>query len=59
MFGNLIITTVRENKISFRNYGRIVGMLLRGVVFFFKDAPALLKQDSLLDLNQDQKAKLE
>ena len=59
IFGNLVKAAVRENKISFRNYGRVVGMLLRGAVFFFKDAPALLKQDGLLDLNKDQEAKLE
>ena len=34
-------------------------MLLRGVVFFLKDAPAQLKQDGMLDLSKEKKSKLE
>jgi len=59
VFGELVKAAPGRTKFSCRNYGRIVGMLLRGVVFFLKEAPAQLKQDGLLNLSPEQKAKLE
>jgi len=58
-FGSLVKASPRRTKFSCRNYGRIVGMLLRGVVFLLKEAPAQLKRDGLLDLSPEQKTKLE
>lgn len=45
VFASLVKAAPREKEFSARNFGRIVGMLLRGDVFFVKEAPAKLKQD--------------
>jgi hypothetical protein len=59
IFKNLVETAPRENQFIARHYGQLVGMLLRGVVFYFKEVPALLKKDGLLDLTEEQETKLE
>ena len=51
-FKSLVETAPRDNKFVARDYGRIIGILLRGVVFYFKEVPALLKKDGLLDLTE-------
>jgi hypothetical protein len=59
IFKRLAEMAPRDNQFVARHYGQIIGLLLRGVVFYFKEAPALLKKDGLLDLSEEQEKKLE
>jgi hypothetical protein len=59
IFRGLVDVAPKGKEFNARNYGRIVGMLLRGASFWFKDAPAQLKQEGLLDLSPEQEQKLE
>jgi hypothetical protein len=58
IFKGMIESDPRENKFVARDYGRIVGFILRGVVFYVKEVPALLKDDGLLDLTDERAEKL-
>ena len=49
----------RDNVINARNYGCIIGILLRAVVFYVKEVPALLEKDGLLNLTPERESKLE
>lgn len=59
IFKRMIESAPRDNKFVARDYGRIIGFLLRGVVFYVKEVPALLKKDGLLDLTKERAEKLE
>jgi hypothetical protein len=48
-----------QGKFEARNYGRMVGVLLRGVTYFVKEVPAELKREGLLDLSPEKKQKLQ
>jgi len=48
-----------QGKFEARNCGRMVGVLLRGVIYFAKEVPAELKRDGLLDLSPEKEQKLE
>jgi hypothetical protein len=59
IFRGLVDVAPKDRKFDARHYGRMVGLLLRGASFWFKDAPAQLKQEGLLDLSPEQEQKLE
>lgn len=59
VFKRLIETAPRDNKFVARDYGRMTGMMLRGAVFYLKEAPAMLKKEGLLDLPKEKDEKLE
>jgi hypothetical protein len=53
------VAAAPQEKLDARNYGRIVGTLLRGIIFFCKDVPAGLKREGLLDLDSEKNKKIE
>lgn len=59
IFRNLVEAVPAKDSFDARKYGRIVGMLLRGASFWFKEAPAQLKSDGLSNLTTKQEEKLE
>jgi hypothetical protein len=59
IFRGLVDMAPKEKKFDARNYGRMVGLLLRGASFWFKDAPAQLKKEGLLNLSPEQEQKLD
>jgi hypothetical protein len=46
-------------KFDARNFGRIVGVLLRGFIHFTKEVPAQLKREGLLNLDPENEKKVE
>jgi len=59
IFKRLIESAPRDNKFAARDHGRIIGSILRGVVFYLKEVPALLEKDGLLDLTEARAEKIE
>jgi hypothetical protein len=43
-----------QGKFDARNAGRILGVILRGAAHFYKEVPAQLKREGLLDLSPEQ-----
>ena len=54
-----IVGLAPQGKFDARSYGRLVGVLMRGIVHFGKEVPAQLKRDGLLDLDPEKEKKLE
>jgi hypothetical protein len=48
-----------RGKFDARNYGRMVGIVLRGIIYFCKEVPRGLKKDGLLDLDAGQEKRVE
>ncbi len=59
VFKRLVESVPRDNKLVARDYGRTIGILLRGAVFYLKEVPALLKKEGFLDLTKEQDEKAE
>lgn len=59
IFRKLVEAAPAKDKFDARGYGRIVGMLLRGASFWFKDVPAQLQAEGLLNLTPKQEEKIE
>ena len=59
IFKGLVTAAPRDQVVKAHNYGYLIGILLRGVVFWVKEAPEKLKQDGLMDLTPEQDKKLE
>jgi hypothetical protein len=54
-----IVGLAPHGKFDARSYGRLVGVLIRGIVHFGKEVPAQLKREGLLDLETEKEGKLE
>jgi hypothetical protein len=48
-----------QGKFDARNFGRMVGVILRGIIHFSKEVPAQLKREGLLDLSPEKEKKVE
>ncbi len=59
IFSKLVVAAPQAEPFDLRNYGRIIGVLLRASVFVFKDAPAILKREGLLDLTEEREQKID
>jgi hypothetical protein len=59
VFRGLVDATPKDKTFNARNYGRMVGMLLRGATFWWKDVPTQLKQDGFNDLSPEREEKLD
>jgi hypothetical protein len=59
LFKGLVEAAPRDNVVNARNYGCMIGILLRGVVFYMKEVPAILEKDGLLNLTPERESKLE
>jgi hypothetical protein len=47
-----------QGKFDARNYGRIIGVILRGITHFCREVPTQLKQEGLFDLAPEKEKKL-
>ncbi|HWN95775.1 MAG TPA: hypothetical protein VNT99_12130 [Methylomirabilota bacterium] len=54
-----LVGVAPQGEFDARHYGRLLGMLLRGAAFVFKEAPAQIKREGLSDLSPAQEQKLE
>lgn len=59
VFRGLVAVMPSIKEFEPRNYGRMLGVLLRGAVFVFKDAPGQFAKDGLANLSPEQEKKLE
>jgi hypothetical protein len=57
--GKGLVGLAPQSKFDARNYGRMVGLFLRGFIHFSKEVPAQLKQEGLMDLNPENEKKVE
>jgi hypothetical protein len=48
-----------DGKFEARNYGRMVGIVLRGITYVFKEVPAELKREGLWDLDPEKEKKID
>ncbi len=59
LFKGLVDAAPRDNVVNAHNFGVMIGILLRGVVFYVKDVPAILEKDGLTNLSPEREAKFE
>jgi len=48
-----------KGQFDARNFGRIVGVLLRGLVFIYKEAEPLLRKEGLWEMDKEREEKIE
>ena len=59
IFKSLVEAAPRDKVVNAHNYGCLIGILLRWVVFYFKEAPEQFKKYGLMDLTPEQEKRLE
>ena len=54
-----IVGLAPKGKFDARNYGQMVGFMLRAITYFCKEVPAELKREGLLELDPEKEKKIE